>query len=722
MTRKQVSVRDNVTKSAINHKKKALKKGLSVLAFASILSVEVFGGYDFINSIGVNAVFDVNNEVYAASDEKRNETMLQGFEWFSPTCKTSGYTGLWNELTSSASELSKVGFTSIWLPPAYKNDNINSVGYAPYDLYDMGEFNQKGEVKTKYGSYSEYKKCIDSLHNNGISVYADIVLNHKASADGTEYVKAREVSSSNRNNVITSEKTIKSWTVFNFDGRGNKYSTFKWSAKHFDGVDYDANNGRTAVYLFSGKSWDSAVSAENGNYDYLMYADIDFSNNEVVTELQKWGKWYTKEFKLDGYRLDAVKHIDAGFYKKWLAYERKESGKSLFTVGEYWSGNVNELTDYLSKVDNSMSLFDVPLHYNFQNASTQNGNYDMRNLFKNTLVDKKAANAVTFVDNHDTQPGQSLTSTVRNSFKMQAYASILTREGGIPCVFYGDYYGTNDASKSISSNKKQIDALVKARYNYAYGKQNDYLDDSDIIGWTREGVSSIKNSGLATVISDGRSGAKKMYVGRNHANEIFKDITGNVSSIVVIDGNGYGTFFVNQKSWSVWVTTGKKTSNGSQTIIVSGSGKYDVTDSNVEEENSDSKNQISTPAFIGNKSDDETKKPSETKKNSVSKNPISTPAFGERNDEDSTTNGNEDYLDDTDDEAGIGEEDSSDMSDEKNNNTGDEADANVSSGDASDNNKMVAIAVVVIGCGLAFGIGGIVATKKKSKFGGKEDK
>ena len=49
-----------------------------------------------------------------------------------------------------------------------------------------------------------------------------------------------------------------------------------------------------------------------------MGADIDFTNQEVVEECTKWGKWYIDITQIDGLRLDAVKHIPADFYKKWI--------------------------------------------------------------------------------------------------------------------------------------------------------------------------------------------------------------------------------------------------------------------------------------------------------------------------------------------------------------------------------------------------------------------
>ena len=36
------------------------------------------------------------------------------------------------------------------------------VGYAAYDLYDLGEFDQKGTTRTKYGTKDEYLEAIKS--------------------------------------------------------------------------------------------------------------------------------------------------------------------------------------------------------------------------------------------------------------------------------------------------------------------------------------------------------------------------------------------------------------------------------------------------------------------------------------------------------------------------------------------------------------------------------
>ena len=32
------------------------------------------------------------------------------------------------------------------------------------------------------------------------------------------------------------------------------------------------------------------MSSENGNYDYLMYADLDFDRPDVANEMKNWGR------------------------------------------------------------------------------------------------------------------------------------------------------------------------------------------------------------------------------------------------------------------------------------------------------------------------------------------------------------------------------------------------------------------------------------------------
>lgn len=104
-----------------------------------------------------------------------NGVLLQGFHWYiKPEEK------LWKQLQEKVKSYKEMGFSAIWLPPAYKGvGGINDNGYGVYDLYDLGEFNQKGSIETKYGTKVDYLACIQAFQKAGIDVYGDIVLNHK---------------------------------------------------------------------------------------------------------------------------------------------------------------------------------------------------------------------------------------------------------------------------------------------------------------------------------------------------------------------------------------------------------------------------------------------------------------------------------------------------------------------------------------------------------------
>lgn len=476
-----------------------------------------------------------------------NGIMMQAFEWY-----MKSEPALWATLKKDAEKLSKVGVTSVWLPPAYKGARgLDDTGYGVYDLYDLGEFDQKGSVRTKYGTKKQYLDAIAELQKYGINVYADIVLNHKIGADEIEEVSASEFNEVNRYQMVGESKTIGAWTKFTFPGRKNKYSDFKWNWTHFDGIDWDQDHLKRALFKFDGKEWNDGVDDQFDNFDYLIGADIDFDNREVYEELVRWATWYVDITGVDGFRLDAVKHIPASFYRDFLYTVREKTEKELFAVGEYWNGDVTKLVNYLDEIHSEASLFDVPLHYNLYHASKAGGAYDLRTILDNTMMNTNPMKAVTFVDNHDTQPGQMLESFVEDWFKPMAYALILLRREGYPCVFYGDYKGIPHSK--VKSKKQVLDKLMKLRKEKAYGEQHDYFDHPNCIGWTREGDAEHKDSGLAVVISDGEGGTKRMYVGKHFAGAHFSDVMGNAKYNIKIDEYGCGNFYVNRDAVAVWV-------------------------------------------------------------------------------------------------------------------------------------------------------------------------
>ncbi len=480
---------------------------------------------------------------------KNNDTMMQYFEWYLPN------DGLWwKRCAAKADNLAALGITQVWLPPAYKGISQDDVGYSVYDMYDLGEFDQKGTIRTKYGTKKEYLDAIRAFHAAGIRVFGDIVLNHRMGGDELEEIQAVTVNPENRCEQTGDEQTIRAWSRFTFPGRSGKYSRFIWDRRHFSGTDWDEISQEPGkIYRFADKTWAPETDPENGNFDYLMGMDVDMSNPDVVWETDRWLSWYLKETGIDGLRLDAVKHISFSFYRDLLKSIRENGHPDLPAVGEYWSGDLQRLTHYLDSVDNEMSLFDVALHYNIFNASQAGADYDLRTILDGTLVRERPNNAVTFVDNHDTQHGQSLQSFIEDWFKPLAYALVLLRQKGVPCVFYSDYYGNPVKNRPLVPN---LGKLIKLRRFYAYGEQEDSFEDPHLIGWVRRGDDRHKDSGLAVLLSNGDGGCIRMNVGSRFAGETFRDVLGGCTEEAVIDKDGFGDFRTEGGSLAVWVRSG----------------------------------------------------------------------------------------------------------------------------------------------------------------------
>lgn len=183
----------------------------------------------------------------------------------------------------------------------------------------------------------------------------------------------------------------------------------------------------------------------------------------------------------------------------------------------------------------------------------------MRGLLNSTLMQQQPALAVTLVDNHDTQPCQALESWVDYWFKPIAYAVILLRAEGYPCLFYADWYGASHEDKGQRITLVPVEGLrelVRARQRFAYGVQRDWFDHFNTIGWTREGDDAHPGSGCAVLVSDGKAGSKWMEVGRRHAGRVFVDTLGNTPGTVTINADGWGEFYCPGGGVSVWVPRG----------------------------------------------------------------------------------------------------------------------------------------------------------------------
>ncbi|MFO0913528.1 MAG: hypothetical protein U0795_11270 [Pirellulales bacterium] len=144
-------------------------------------------------------------------------------------------------------------------------------------------------------------------------------------------------------------------------------------------------------------------------------------------------------------------------------------------------------------------------------------------------------------------------------FKPLAYAAILLRNEGYPCVFYPDYYGAEyedfgrDGQRHrvvLPSLRGVLDQLLWARRHVAWGPQVEYPHDAHRVGWVRLGDDQHR-SAMAVVMSDGEGGNIWMDLQRPAARMV--DITGHVPQPVETNPDGWGDFPCQGGSVSVWV-------------------------------------------------------------------------------------------------------------------------------------------------------------------------
>jgi alpha-amylase len=195
--------------------------------------------------------------------------MYQAFEWYTPSDPHTPNHSHWSYLRTQLPHLSALGISTLWLPPGCKAGNPHGNGYDIYDLWDLGEFDWKGQRPTKWGSKEELVSLCRAAREHRIGVIWDAVLNHRSSADFCEEVLAVPVSAQDRTKEIGREREILAWTRFDFPARKGRYSGLRLTKEDFNAIDWDDKRKERGIFRWSDRRWASDVDGELGNYDFL---------------------------------------------------------------------------------------------------------------------------------------------------------------------------------------------------------------------------------------------------------------------------------------------------------------------------------------------------------------------------------------------------------------------------------------------------------------------
>ncbi len=448
-------------------------------------------------------------------------TILQPWNWHSPKQDESGK-NLFQRLERDARLISKMGFTSVWLPPSSEGvAGEQDVGYGIKNWYQLDN--------TKYGSKIQLQKTCQALQDNGIEAYHDQVQNHLMGGDIEHGIWCLHVKCNNKNERLDESKI---WFQADIP------SGFPWLGLnnfHFDA--YHPNDHD--CWALSGKQFD-----REAKQDPLMGCDLDFDNMDLVNKLEAFGLWFKNEVHVDGYRFDAVKHIRPKGTLGFLTAMKYSAARNLFAVGEYFDSNVDLLHQYIQDTHGQISLFDFPLQRKLVQASRIGSAFDMASLHTKTLTSEQAVLSVTFVHSHDDQPpihgAGHRGEYVGDWFISQAYAMILLRDEGYPMV----------ADVDVLNHPDLIKRYLLARGDCSYGHRHDRFDHNNTIGWSFSGGYGFDNS-MAVVMTNGDHGLKWLPTQRPHVP--YRDLTDAMPHTISTNEHGWAEFECPTRKTSVWV-------------------------------------------------------------------------------------------------------------------------------------------------------------------------
>ena len=415
----------------------------------------------------------------------------------SPADGNSNTDWWWDDLARQANQLRESGFSAVWLPPVLKTsdgDKPGSDGYGPFDDYDIGSKNQKGSVSTRFGNREQLQRCAAILRANGLDIYLDMV-EHQRVGDTTPF-------------------------VFRYPGANGTPDTGRFPKNPSNFVPQVPR--------------DPALGGPVGD-DFPFGRELAPINAKplhyVFDNLIAAADWLTRALDVQGYRIDDVKGLSTEFLLPFLT-SKSMNGK--FAVGEYFDGNrvlVNGWIFNPTGMKGRPNAFDFPLKFVLTQMCNTPGGFNMADLDHVGLTGIAPMNAVTFVENHDTDLNDGEKIVIN---KMLGYAYILTSEG-YPCVYYRDY----SSDPNCFGLKPLIDNLIWIHENLASGPTEQRWKDFNTFAFERLG-----GPHLLVGLNNDPNNSRTITVATGFgANVSLHDYTGH-SADIVTDGSGSATITI----------------------------------------------------------------------------------------------------------------------------------------------------------------------------------
>lgn len=416
-------------------------------------------------------------QITAQINPTNRQVVLQAYWW--DYWNTNYPNGWANYLTELAPRLAQLGVDAIWIPPTIKNSGTNSVGYSPFDHYDLGDKFQKNSTKTRMGDKDELLRMVAVMHANGIDVIQDVVLNHVSNAgssngSGGQDPAAMDDGQTNRFKnfrYVSFSTPASSESASNYLSRAGRFSK-NWQNFYPNNNNLCCTNEINSPYWGPDVSFESNAFGLSSNALYNPVQNTDYMRNGM----RNWLIWYKKQVGFDGLRLDAVKHFPAYVSEDvlWnLQYGAMwaSGGAEMFAVGE-WVGGTSQLDAWADAVQNRAGTFDFNLRFALSAMVSGNGNYDLSQIPSQQQLNRQRT--VPFVNNHDTfrpqlsaqgnytgwNTGSELSPHIEpNDGRNSAAHAIALSLDGAPQIFFEDLFNIGYNGNRFGHQPNDVNAL-----------------------------------------------------------------------------------------------------------------------------------------------------------------------------------------------------------------------------------------------------------------------